>query len=222
MKGSSSKRGLADSNALRYPLLVKNISFLSVIGIASFISLGLSWGAQAPDAFGAEFKKKLKSEIYSAYEEGTQGWTVAVAPNDAVWQFGPVPQLRDEPISPPAKPKSQKSNSIQSQRRKVKPVPKSVPPSERAPENVPENIVQTPSPGAEGFDEVPADHIGSISRRLQLVREILIRHHRAYDYRKLTISDLEKVLENLDREAGNPVTPEAPAVLEGAPIAKQP
>jgi hypothetical protein len=51
------------------------------------------------------------------------------------------------------------------------------------------------------FDPVPQPQRDGIARRLGLVEEILRKHGRAYDYRSLTVRDLETILAELDAQA---------------------
>jgi hypothetical protein len=51
------------------------------------------------------------------------------------------------------------------------------------------------------FDRVPLTQADGIARRLRLVEDIMRRHGRAYDYRSLTVHDLEMILAELDAQA---------------------
>jgi hypothetical protein len=51
------------------------------------------------------------------------------------------------------------------------------------------------------YDRVPTTQTDGISYRLRLVEEILRKHGRAYDYRSLTVKDLELILAELDAQA---------------------
>jgi hypothetical protein len=76
-------------------------------------------------------------------------------------------------------------------------------------------VTTTPPPSASRwqtapFDKVPPPQTDGISRRLHLVDEILRRYGRAYDYRTLTVKDLEMIQSELDAKYSttSPVTGE--------------
>ena len=84
-------------------------------------------------------------------------------------------------------------------------------PTEVPPEN-PEPVAQkqqqrqqeAPAPPFDAsdaqFDPVQKNQVESIAGRLGLVQKLLLKHHRAYDYRLLTKAELETILKDLDRE----------------------
>jgi hypothetical protein len=51
------------------------------------------------------------------------------------------------------------------------------------------------------YDRVPIEQTNGVAKRLGLVEEILRKHGRAYDYRSLTVRDLEQILAELDAQA---------------------
>jgi hypothetical protein len=51
------------------------------------------------------------------------------------------------------------------------------------------------------FDSVPSGQADAISKRLRLVERLLTKYGRAYDYRTLTVKDLESILAYLEEEA---------------------
>jgi hypothetical protein len=51
----------------------------------------------------------------------------------------------------------------------------------------------------DNYDPVPSDQAKSIARRLSIVRELLIKHGRAYDYRSMTTKQLLEIRERLNR-----------------------
>jgi hypothetical protein len=59
------------------------------------------------------------------------------------------------------------------------------------------------------FDAVPQSQADGISKRLGLVEEILRKYGRAYDYRTLTIKDLQAILADLDAQATRSVSKDA-------------
>lgn len=54
---------------------------------------------------------------------------------------------------------------------------------------------------AERFDTIPESQISRFRDRLQLVDEILARSGRAYDYKSLTVNELETLLRNLTHKS---------------------
>jgi hypothetical protein len=61
------------------------------------------------------------------------------------------------------------------------------------------------SPGkaasATGFDIVPTSQTEPFIRRLKLAEALLTRYGRAYDYRAMTVIDLQHILDKLDSES---------------------
>lgn len=51
------------------------------------------------------------------------------------------------------------------------------------------------------FDAVPASQVEPLARRLQLVQTLLTKYDRAYDYRTMTVPQLEAALAKLDAQA---------------------
>jgi hypothetical protein len=52
------------------------------------------------------------------------------------------------------------------------------------------------------FDAVPASQREPVSRRLRLIEKLLLEHGRAYDYRSITIAELNAILSHLDSPQG--------------------
>jgi len=52
------------------------------------------------------------------------------------------------------------------------------------------------------FDAVPAAQREPITRRLRLIEKLLLEHGRAYDYRSVTIAELNAILSHLDSPQG--------------------
>jgi hypothetical protein len=48
------------------------------------------------------------------------------------------------------------------------------------------------------YDNVPADQVDPIITRLRLVGQLILRYGRAYDYRTMTVQELETILHRLD------------------------
>jgi len=57
------------------------------------------------------------------------------------------------------------------------------------------------------FEVVPDDRALELADRLQLVSELIVKHQRAYDYRTMTDSQLEKILNDLDGQNQNQSAP---------------
>jgi hypothetical protein len=61
------------------------------------------------------------------------------------------------------------------------------------------------SPGkaasATNFDVVPASQTEPFIRRLKLAEALLTRHGRAYDYRAMTVVELQRILDKLDSDS---------------------
>jgi hypothetical protein len=68
--------------------------------------------------------------------------------------------------------------------------------------SVTSNKAQTQTPTKEpSFDPVPQDQAELIARRLQLIDQLIRRHGRAYDYRTLTVRQLESILARLEADS---------------------
>lgn len=69
------------------------------------------------------------------------------------------------------------------------------------------SVVSQPSPSPSGgsiadeipFEEVPAKHRGTLRKRLKLIKRLILKHRRAYDYRNLTNEQIAQILAELDR-----------------------
>lgn len=59
--------------------------------------------------------------------------------------------------------------------------------------------IQKPPTGSPSFDPVPADQTEALLKRLKLVETLIEKFGRAYDYRALTVSQLENILANLEK-----------------------
>jgi hypothetical protein len=62
---------------------------------------------------------------------------------------------------------------------------------------------------AVAFDAVPVDQTDALVRRLELVQQLIRDYGRAYDYRALTVRQLEGILEALENSELAPIPPSA-------------
>lgn len=72
-------------------------------------------------------------------------------------------------------------------------------------ENLPSDLEESSAVApATPYDPVPADQVDALSKRLKLVEELIRKHGRAYDYRTLTIKELEALIEGLSAPKAPP------------------
>jgi hypothetical protein len=68
-----------------------------------------------------------------------------------------------------------------------------------------DTAMDTSSPGkaasATSFDIIPASQTEPFIRRLKLAEALLTRHGRAYDYRAMTVPELQRILDKLDSDS---------------------
>jgi len=69
------------------------------------------------------------------------------------------------------------------------------------PEKIIEQVIVENSTQKGIFDAVPPKQIFALSKRLELVEEIILHHGRAYDYRNHTTHDLSRILSKLNQSS---------------------
>jgi hypothetical protein len=81
--------------------------------------------------------------------------------------------------------------------------PEAAPPAAETPAQTPPTPTPPPTVTSEReppYDSVPNHQLASFHRRLQLADLLLRQHNRAYDYRVLTIKQLEKLVHDLNSQ----------------------
>jgi hypothetical protein len=155
--------------------------------ITSFLIGSLSAAA----AF-ASAKTTTANQTFPATEEGPSAEVVSSAPGYIGSQAPTEPESSDAAAAAqapaPTPPKAKWKSHVTV---KTTPAPA---PTVIAPQTAP--VVLT-----KGFDLVPNNQTEPLIRRLKLSEQLVVKYGRAYDYRAMTVLELQSILDKLDADA---------------------
>lgn len=177
-----------------------------------FVTLAVS----ATFPFQALAAKKKSPEIYAATEDGGYSVLEDARTGENSSSAVEIPsQSSDDQPAPRVKVTKDRVKARTALRQQ-----KELPAKARAKNASLETPVSTAqlsagTPGADpkiNFDQVPAGQAESVAQRLKYVEIIIRKYGRAYDYRTMTLRDLQAVLGQLDA-ASQPSTNSKPVIL---------
>jgi len=155
--------------------------------IASFLILSVATSA----AFASAKPAKV-SQTFPATEEGPSEEAVSSAPG-YIGSQAPAPTEPESsdaaaqaPAPTPAKTQWKSHVTVQTS---AAPAPTVV-----APQTAPVAL-------SKGFDLVPSNQTEPLIRRLKLSEQLVVKYGRAYDYRAMTVLELQSILDKLDADA---------------------
>ncbi len=164
------------------------IKLIQLSILAAILSLGMSYSTHAA------VKKKVKpQEIYSATEEDGPS-----AEDEAL----PSAPTRVETRVEKTEKKTTLTQKNDSLADRVQSLEKELEALKKA--SLTQAATSTtlpPEAPKKSFDTVPDEQKDGISKRLELVSQLIKRHGRAYDYRQHTLKELRTILAELDEKA---------------------